>query len=274
MNQEKIGKFIRELRIEKQMTQQELADTLGVTDSAISKWETGRGAPDITFLIPLSKELNITVLELLNGEKGIDENSALIKLIKEKDKKTKVWKYLAMIITNILLVIMTIILIFGYIIPMVYENSTSKGMTRILSASMEPTLEVGKYIIYDKTSIKNVKKDDIVVFNWAYENGTFLVSENGNIRIIHRVVEVQKGENGNISLITKGDNNDEVDNLPVTSHNFVGIYKRTTSNLTTFFLKQQPEKYPFVFIFLIINIIIIISFDIREYIKYLKNRAL
>lgn len=103
MNQEKIGKFIRELRIEKQMTQQELAGVLGVTDSAISKWETGRGEPDITFLIPLSKELNITVLELLNGEKGIDESCALINLIKEKDEKTRIWKYLFMITTNILL---------------------------------------------------------------------------------------------------------------------------------------------------------------------------
>ena len=65
MNQEKVGRFIRELRIEKEMTQQELAEKLGVTDSAISKWENGRGAPDISYLIPLSNELNITILELL-----------------------------------------------------------------------------------------------------------------------------------------------------------------------------------------------------------------
>ena len=43
MNQEKIGRFIRELRIEKNLTQQELAEKLGLTDSAISKWENGRG---------------------------------------------------------------------------------------------------------------------------------------------------------------------------------------------------------------------------------------
>ena len=43
MNQDKIGKFILELRKEKNMTQQELADKIGVTDRAISKWENGRG---------------------------------------------------------------------------------------------------------------------------------------------------------------------------------------------------------------------------------------
>ena len=50
MNQEKIGKFILELRREKNMTQQELADKIGVTDRAISKWENGRGMLDDTIM--------------------------------------------------------------------------------------------------------------------------------------------------------------------------------------------------------------------------------
>ena len=50
MNQEKIGKFILELRKEKNMTQQELADKIGVTDRAISKWERGLTLPDVTML--------------------------------------------------------------------------------------------------------------------------------------------------------------------------------------------------------------------------------
>ena len=89
MNQEKIGNFIREIRIEKQMTQQELAEKIGVTDRAISKWENGRGMPDITLLVPLSNCLGVTVLELLNGDRGIDEGNAVIELIKEKDKTKK-----------------------------------------------------------------------------------------------------------------------------------------------------------------------------------------
>lgn len=68
MNQEKIGKFILKLRREKNMTQQELADRIGVTDRAISKWENGRGLPDLSLMIPLCKELGITINELISGE--------------------------------------------------------------------------------------------------------------------------------------------------------------------------------------------------------------
>ena len=69
MNQDKIGKFILELRKEKNMTQQELADKIGVTDRAISKWENGRGLPDLSLMKPLCDELGISINELISGEK-------------------------------------------------------------------------------------------------------------------------------------------------------------------------------------------------------------
>lgn len=69
MNQEKIGKFILELRKEKDMTQQSLADKLGVSDKTISKWENGRGMPDLSLMKPLCNVLGITINELLSGEK-------------------------------------------------------------------------------------------------------------------------------------------------------------------------------------------------------------
>ena len=69
MDYEKIGTFILNLRKEKNMTQQELADKLHVTDKAVSKWETGRGIPDIQTLKDLGKEFNVTEKELLNGER-------------------------------------------------------------------------------------------------------------------------------------------------------------------------------------------------------------
>jgi len=272
MNQEKMGKFIRELRINLEMTQQELAEKIGVTDRAISKWETGRGTPDITFLIPLSKELGVTLLELLSGEKIVNENNAIIDLIKNNNKKTKIWKYLFIGISNIVLLIMSIILIFGYIIPTIYENSNTKGLELIRSGSMEPTIETLSGFIYDKVDVENVKKDDIIVFNWVDENGAFLVSENGNIRVIHRVVDIAKDDNGNISLITRGDNNLEDDSMPVTSHNFVGIYNHKTSNLTATFLRHNIRRYPIVFIVLITHITGIVIFDIIQLKKYLINR--
>jgi transcriptional regulator with XRE-family HTH domain len=69
MNQEKIGKFICELRKEKKLTQKELADKLNITDRAVSKWENGRGLPDLSLLMPLCEELDISINELLSGER-------------------------------------------------------------------------------------------------------------------------------------------------------------------------------------------------------------
>lgn len=272
MSQEKIGKFIRELRIEKEMTQQELAEKIGVTDRAISKWENGRGTPDITLLIPLSKELDVTLLELLSGERIENENNAIIDLIKHKDKKTKIWKYLFIGITNVILIIMTIILIFGFIIPLIYENSDTKGITRVLSASMEPTIKVGTEIIYDKVDIDAIKKDDIVVFNFMNEEEHFLSNKKEILKIIHRVVQVIKDENGNINLVTKGDNNEENDKLYVTEKNFVGIYNRNISRLTAFFLKENVQKYVFAFLFLTISIFSILCFDVIQSRKYFLNK--
>ncbi len=74
MNQIKIGQFIAHLRKEQNMTQLELANKLGVTDRAVSKWENGRGLPDISLIIPLCEELSISVNELLCGEKIVTED--------------------------------------------------------------------------------------------------------------------------------------------------------------------------------------------------------
>lgn len=68
MNQEKIGKFIKDKRLELKMTQKDLADKLGISDRAISKWENGRGVPDVSLLSDLSKVLDVTINDLLSGE--------------------------------------------------------------------------------------------------------------------------------------------------------------------------------------------------------------
>ena len=72
MNQEKIGKFIAELRKQKKLTQEQLAEKLGITKNAVSKWERWLGLMDLSLLKPLSEILGVSVTEILNGEK-IDE---------------------------------------------------------------------------------------------------------------------------------------------------------------------------------------------------------
>lgn len=69
MNAEKTGEFITKKRGELGLTQRELADRIGVTDKAVSKWETGRGFPDVGVLEILAKELGVSVTELMNGER-------------------------------------------------------------------------------------------------------------------------------------------------------------------------------------------------------------
>ena len=69
MNQIKIGKFIAETRKAQNMTQKQLADTLSISDKTISKWECGKGLPEVSLMLPLCNTLHITVNDLLSGAK-------------------------------------------------------------------------------------------------------------------------------------------------------------------------------------------------------------
>lgn len=69
MDPGKFGAFVALCRKEKNMTQLELAQELKVTDKAVSRWERGKGFPDISLLVPLAEALDITVLELMNSER-------------------------------------------------------------------------------------------------------------------------------------------------------------------------------------------------------------
>ena len=74
MNTYVTGNTIRQLREDRRMTQAELAQKLGVSSKTISKWETGKGLPDITLLQPLAQALGISVIELMNGEHITNRN--------------------------------------------------------------------------------------------------------------------------------------------------------------------------------------------------------
>ncbi len=77
MDAQQFGAFIAQQRKEKQMTQKELGNRLSVTDKAISRWENGHGFPDIESIEPLAKELGVSVLELMNSRKNVEEVSAI-----------------------------------------------------------------------------------------------------------------------------------------------------------------------------------------------------
>lgn len=73
MNQEKIGRFIAECRRAKKITQSDLSEKLGVTDRSVSNWENGKNMPDLSLFKPLCNILDITINELLSGEKLSDD---------------------------------------------------------------------------------------------------------------------------------------------------------------------------------------------------------
>ena len=93
MDQVKIGKFIASLRKEKEMTQKQLAEKLGISDKTISKWECGKGLPEVSMMLPLCEVFNISVNELLSGERLDEEKyrkmaeENIVTLIHEKSTK-------------------------------------------------------------------------------------------------------------------------------------------------------------------------------------------
>lgn len=95
MNQIKIGVFIAKCRKDKKLTQAQLAEKLGITDRAVSKWETGKGMPDSSIMLELCEILEISVNELLSGEmiemkdydKKAEEN--LLNMAKREEKQNK-----------------------------------------------------------------------------------------------------------------------------------------------------------------------------------------
>ena len=76
MNNYITGKIIKELREKQNLTQMELANIINISDKTISKWETGKGLPDITLIEPLSKALKVSVIELMKGEYKTNQNKS------------------------------------------------------------------------------------------------------------------------------------------------------------------------------------------------------
>ena len=124
MNQIKIGKFIAERRKLVGLTQMQLADQLGITDKAVSKWERGIAMPDTSLMLQLCGILRISVNELLNGEKIDMENNdqkneqLLLDMAKELEKKNKtIWTSMWFIMGVSMAALLAAIFIARFFIP-------------------------------------------------------------------------------------------------------------------------------------------------------------
>lgn len=120
MNIQKIGNFIYENRKKKKLTQEELAEKLGVTNRTISRWETGKCMPDMSLYDALCKELDITINELLTGEKINNDNyqqtfeKNIINVVNEVETKVKKNNIIIKIIVTTLLTLIVIFLLLAF----------------------------------------------------------------------------------------------------------------------------------------------------------------
>ena len=127
MDQEKIGKFLASLRKEKKLTQQELAEKLGVSDRTIGNWENGRNMPDLSLFKPLCQELDITINELLSGERITKEKyqekfeENIVKTIDYSTKKLNEYRG----IISLILIILGLFILISAIMIFPSESSWS-----------------------------------------------------------------------------------------------------------------------------------------------------
>ena len=124
MDQIKIGKFIAECRKKQNLTQSQLAEKLGITDRAISKWENGRAMPDSSLMLDLCSILNISVNELLSGEViGMENNDKkneqlLLDIAKEVETKNKIiWTSMWIIMWVSMIALLAGLFLTAFLIP-------------------------------------------------------------------------------------------------------------------------------------------------------------
>ena len=135
MNQEKIGKFIAECRKEQNYTQAVLAEKLGITDRAISKWENGKSMPDASIMLELCDLLKISVNELLTGEHIAMDNykeKAEENLIELQEKKDKAQK--SLLRTELVWLAIAILLVpVHFAINYYYPNNSGTGVGGLIA---------------------------------------------------------------------------------------------------------------------------------------------
>ena len=190
MNQEKIGKFIAERREYKKLKQKDLADKLGVTNKAISKWENGRGMPDYSLFKNLCNILDITVSELLNGE--LDNKSkpnkeeAITDYISYKETKHKK--------KNIILLVISIITIIVSILSIYFINSYKKISIYELSGESENFKYENGLLV--KSNIKTILELGTLTSNTIKEEQ--IVGKTLSVKIDNEYYFISNIENGEV----------------------------------------------------------------------------
>lgn len=176
MDQEKIGKIIKEIRKNNNLTQADLANKYNVTYQAVSKWENGKNIPDISILKQMSKDFNIDINDLLDGETS--------------KKKIKTSYYIIGII--VILFIILIILIFTHNEDFVFKTLTTTCDNFTIKGSISYNKDKSSIYI---SNIKYCGKED----NTLYDSISSTLYESHN-NVIHKIEEYKSESKSSITL--------------------------------------------------------------------------
>lgn len=175
MNQEKIGKFIAKNRKDKNLTQEALAEKLGISTNAVSKWERGISFPDVSLFKKLCSELDISIEELINGEKSKSNESkdkAIIASLKEKDKVEKKSKKKIFILSILILLIVAISIFYSSTLKINLINESNDLYDRAIDYLRNKEF---------KSNPDSSKND----FNVFYSYHSFGIEKKGNYKYMY-----------------------------------------------------------------------------------------
>lgn len=249
MNQEKIGKFIAQCRKEKKLTQEELGKKVGVGFKAVSKWENGHNLPDISLMPSLCEVLNVSINDLLNGEKDNNsKNNGVLNYLKYQKKKNKNRIILISIISILILIISILLCYFvnNYGKVKVFEiygesNNFEYNDSLFLTSNIKHIFVDGKLnikndnISYDDIKLISLKSgNDIIksgtnIFNeinkedYGYNE---LFSKNVIDNIDNWYIEISYNNNGNMEIESIRLNNNNI----LQNDKFINIFKSNINN--------------------------------------------
>ena len=216
---EKVGKFIKELREKKGMSQTELASLMYVSRQAISQWENGVHLPDVDKLTPLAKVLGVELAELLEGEYIKDQKKQIDVLEDEIQTKQKQKKKIIKTFTTVVVILVLILLAF-----LVYYFINSYKSLKIYSVGYEDeNLGVSGVIVLSRTDT-------------YYNIGTSRV----NAKNIELYVKDNEEEN---SIITKDDSMITVKNKDKNSYLKYNNIEKLKNNIYLKLIKCINKKY-------------------------------
>ena len=170
MDQKKIGSFIAARRKDNGLTQSQLAERLGITDKAVSKWETGKSMPDLSLFCPLCDLLHITLNELLSGEFISDEN------LKEKSEQ-------------ILLDVIT-----SWLGKDPWENKTDAHVPAVLKVK-----NIRKVYETESTATEAVKDVSFEITQGSFV-GIMGASGSGKTTLLNMIATIDKATSGQIEI--------------------------------------------------------------------------